>query len=76
MNTRILHHIVGRLSLRPPQAESFSKLVRALEASPASRASACSTEHLPGEALFTPFSSHACGCQSGLAVTVPRVVPA
>ena len=33
MNTRILHHIVGRLSLRPAQAESFSKLVRALEAS-------------------------------------------
>ena len=35
MNTRILHAITGRLSLRPPQAESLIKLVRALDAAPA-----------------------------------------
>jgi type III restriction enzyme len=34
MNNRVLNHVNGRLSLRPPQAESLSKLVRALEASP------------------------------------------
>ncbi len=34
MNARVLNHITGRLSLRPPQAESLSKLVRALEAAP------------------------------------------
>ncbi len=34
MNTRVLNHITGRLSLRPPQAESLSKLVHALEAAP------------------------------------------
>jgi type III restriction enzyme len=34
MNARVLNHITGRLSLRPPQAESLSKLVRALEAEP------------------------------------------
>jgi type III restriction enzyme len=34
MSHRILHHISGRLSLRQPQAESLSKLVRALEAAP------------------------------------------
>jgi len=31
---RALQHVVGRLSLRPPQAESLSRLVRALEAAP------------------------------------------
>lgn len=34
MNTRVQNHITGRLSLRPPQAESLSKLVHALEAAP------------------------------------------
>ncbi|MCX7069385.1 MAG: DEAD/DEAH box helicase family protein [Gammaproteobacteria bacterium] len=34
MNTRVLHAVTGRLSLRPPQAESLSKLMRALEAAP------------------------------------------
>ncbi len=34
MNARVQNHITGRLSLRPPQAESLSKLVRALEAAP------------------------------------------
>ena len=34
MNARVLNHINGRLSLRPPQAESLSRLVRALEAAP------------------------------------------
>jgi type III restriction enzyme len=34
MNTRVLNYINGRLSLRPPQAESLIKLVRALEAAP------------------------------------------
>lgn len=33
-NARVLNHVSGRLSLRPPQAESLSKLVRALEAAP------------------------------------------
>jgi len=34
MNARVLNNVSGRLSLRPPQAESLSKLVRALEAAP------------------------------------------
>jgi len=34
MNSRILHHITGRLSLRPPQAESLARLGRALDAAP------------------------------------------
>ena len=33
-SSRIQHHVVGRLSLRPPQAESLGKLVQALEAAP------------------------------------------
>ena len=35
---RAFHHVSGRLSLRPPQAESLSRLVRALEAAPELRA--------------------------------------
>lgn len=31
---RVFHHVSGRLSLRPPQAESLAKLVRALAAAP------------------------------------------
>ena len=34
MNARVLNAVTGRLSLRPPQAESLSRLVRALAASP------------------------------------------
>ncbi|HEK0913842.1 TPA: DEAD/DEAH box helicase family protein [Pseudomonas aeruginosa] len=34
MNARVLHAVTGRLSLRPPQAESLTKLVRALDAAP------------------------------------------
>ena len=34
MNNRALHAVTGRLSLRPPQAESLSKLARALDAAP------------------------------------------
>jgi type III restriction enzyme len=34
MSARVMNHITGRLSLRPPQAESLSRLVRALAASP------------------------------------------
>lgn len=34
MNSRVLHAVSGRLSLRPPQEESLERLVRALEASP------------------------------------------
>jgi len=34
MNTRVLHAVTGRLSLRPPQAESLIKLARALDAAP------------------------------------------
>ena len=34
MNTRALNHVMGRLSLRSPQAESLLRLVRALEAAP------------------------------------------
>jgi type III restriction enzyme len=34
MNTRVQNAVTGRLSLRPPQAESLAKLVRAIEAAP------------------------------------------
>ncbi|MES2770761.1 MAG: DEAD/DEAH box helicase family protein [Pseudomonadota bacterium] len=34
MNARVQNHVTGRLSLRPPQAESLAKLVQALEAAP------------------------------------------
>jgi len=34
MNVRVLNAVTGRLSLRPPQAESLVKLVHALEAAP------------------------------------------
>ena len=34
MNARVLHAVTGRLSLRPPQADSLIKLVRALDAAP------------------------------------------
>ncbi len=34
MNARVQNHITGRLSLRPPQAESLARLVRAIEAAP------------------------------------------
>ncbi|MCB5364774.1 DEAD/DEAH box helicase family protein [Pusillimonas sp. CC-YST705] len=34
MSSRVQNHITGRLSLRPPQAESLARLVRALEAAP------------------------------------------
>ena len=34
MTSRILNAVTGRLSLRPPQAESLSRLVRALEFAP------------------------------------------
>lgn len=34
MSARALHHIAGRLSLRPPQEESLKRLARALEAAP------------------------------------------
>lgn len=34
MNSRVLHAVTGRLSLRPPQEESLKRLVRALEAAP------------------------------------------
>ena len=34
MNTRVQHHVAGRLSLRPPQAESVGKLIAALNAAP------------------------------------------
>lgn len=34
MNTRVLHHINGRLSLRPPQEASLKRLLRALETAP------------------------------------------
>lgn len=35
MNSRVQNHVTSRLSLRPPQAESLAKLVRALDAAPA-----------------------------------------
>ena len=34
MNPRMQNHITGRLSLRPPQAESLARLARAIEAAP------------------------------------------
>lgn len=34
MNSRVLHAVTGRLSLRPPQEESLKRLVRAVEAAP------------------------------------------
>src|SRR5580698_3991268 len=34
MNNRVLHAVTGRLSLRPPQAESLAKLERALDSAP------------------------------------------
>lgn len=34
MNARVRNHVTGRLSLRPPQAESLEKLARAIEAAP------------------------------------------
>src|SRR5574337_586133 len=34
MNARVRNHVSGRLSLRPPQAESLEKLARAIEAAP------------------------------------------
>ncbi len=34
MIARVLHHVTGRLSLRPPQAESLTKLARAFDAAP------------------------------------------
>lgn len=34
MNSRVLHAVTGRLSLRPPQADSLSKLARAIDAAP------------------------------------------
>ncbi len=34
MSTRVQNHVTGRLSLRPPQAQSLSKLVQALVAEP------------------------------------------
>jgi type III restriction enzyme len=34
LNARVQNHVTGRLSLRPPQAESLTKLILALEAAP------------------------------------------
>ena len=34
MNARVQNHVSGRLSLRPPQAESLARLKRALDAAP------------------------------------------
>jgi type III restriction enzyme len=34
MNARVQHHVAGRLSLRPPQAESLAKLIAAVSAAP------------------------------------------
>lgn len=34
MSSRVQNHVTGRLSLRPPQAESLTRLVRVLEAAP------------------------------------------
>lgn len=34
MNARVLNHVTGRLSLRPPQAESLAKLRQALGTAP------------------------------------------
>jgi len=38
MTVRVQHHVTGRLSLRPPQADSLAALVRALDAAPEMRA--------------------------------------
>jgi type III restriction enzyme len=34
MNARVQNHITGRLSLRPPQAESLARLKKSLDAAP------------------------------------------
>ena len=34
MNARVQNHITGRLSLRPPPAESLARLAGAIEAAP------------------------------------------
>ena len=34
MNAQVQNHVTGRLSLRPPQAESLNKLIQTLEAAP------------------------------------------
>lgn len=34
MNNRTLNHVIGRLSLRPPQSESLARLVKAIESAP------------------------------------------
>ncbi len=34
MNARVLNAVIGRLSLRPPQAESLSRLARSIAAAP------------------------------------------
>ena len=34
MSARVQNHVAGRLSLRPPQAESLAKLKQALDAAP------------------------------------------
>jgi len=34
MNARVQYHVAGRLSLRPPQAESLAKLIAAVSAAP------------------------------------------
>ena len=34
MSARVQNHVTGRLSLRPPQAESLARLVRVLDAAP------------------------------------------
>ncbi len=34
MSARVQHHVAGRLSLRPPQAESLERLKQALDAAP------------------------------------------
>lgn len=34
MNARVQNHVIGRLSLRPPQAESLARLKRAVDAAP------------------------------------------
>ena len=34
MSARVLNHVSGRLSLRPPQSESLLRLARAIDAAP------------------------------------------
>jgi len=34
MNARVQNHVIGRLSLRPPQSESLARLIRAIDAVP------------------------------------------